>query len=114
MEPNFKVALEHFAAKEAQDYFLEEVPILPWSKIGGQEEAIGVIKDAIELPLLHPELVRPLRQAPAQGHSAVRPSRLRQDPDRQGDRLQSDAGVPRAHGQRCQRILHVHQRPRKS
>src|SRR5438105_2435520 len=44
MEPNFKVALEHFAAKETMDYYLEEVPILPWSKIGGQEEAIGVIK----------------------------------------------------------------------
>lgn len=67
MEPNFKVALEHFAAKEAQDYFLEEVPILPWSKIGGQEEAIGVIKDAIELPLLHPELFERFGKRPLKG-----------------------------------------------
>ncbi|HEV2472768.1 MAG TPA: peptidase, partial [Chthonomonadales bacterium] len=49
MEPNFKVALEHFASKEATDYYLEEVPHLPWSMVGGQEEAITVIKDAIEL-----------------------------------------------------------------
>lgn len=67
MEPNFKVALEHFAAKEAQDYFLEEVPVLPWSKIGGQEEAISVIKDAIELPLLHPELFARFGKRPLKG-----------------------------------------------
>ena len=67
MEPNFKVALEYFQAKEAQDYFLEEVPVLPWAKIGGQEEAIGVIKDAIELPLLHPELFARFGKRPLKG-----------------------------------------------
>lgn len=67
MEPNFKVALEYFAAKEAQDYFLEEVPYLPWSKIGGQEDAISVIKDAIELPLLHPELFARFGKRPLKG-----------------------------------------------
>ncbi len=67
MEPNFKVALEHFAAKEASDYYLEEVPVLPWSKIGGQEEVISVIKDAIELPLLHPELFARFGKRPLKG-----------------------------------------------
>ena len=67
MEPNFKVALEHFAAKETSDYYLEEVPELPWSKIGGQEEAIEVIKDAIELPLLHPELFARFGKRPLKG-----------------------------------------------
>ncbi len=67
MEPNFKVALEHFAAKEASDYFLEEVPVLPWSMIGGQQEAISVIKDAIELPLLHPELFERFGKRPLKG-----------------------------------------------
>ncbi|HZT42428.1 MAG TPA: AAA family ATPase [Chthonomonadaceae bacterium] len=67
MEPNFKVALEHFAAKETNDYYLEEIPELPWSKIGGQEEAIGVIKDAIELPLLHPELFARFGKRPLKG-----------------------------------------------
>ncbi|MEO6908239.1 MAG: hypothetical protein ABI210_10145, partial [Abditibacteriaceae bacterium] len=42
LEPNFKVALEHFASTENRDYFLEEVPEIPWEKIGGQEEAIQV------------------------------------------------------------------------
>jgi proteasome-associated ATPase len=67
MEPNFKVALEHFAAKETTDYFLEEVPILPWTKIGGQEEAISVIKDAIELPLLYPDLFVRFGKRPLKG-----------------------------------------------
>lgn len=67
MEPNFKCALEYFPAKEASDFYLEEVPILPWSKIGGQEEAIGVIKDAIELPLLHPELFARFGKRPMKG-----------------------------------------------
>ena len=67
VEPNFKVALEHFPIKETQDYFLEEVPELPWSQIGGQEEAIGVIKDAIELPLLHPELFTRFEKRPLKG-----------------------------------------------
>ena len=67
MEPNFKVALEYFAAKETSDYYLEEVPVLPWSKIGGQEEAISVIKDAIELPLLYPELFERFGKRPLKG-----------------------------------------------
>ena len=56
MEPNFKVALEHFPQAEVRDYYLEEVPELPWSKVGGQEDAIRIIRDAIEMPLLYPEL----------------------------------------------------------
>ncbi|MCS6775193.1 MAG: AAA family ATPase [Chthonomonadaceae bacterium] len=67
MEPNFKVALEHFAPKETTDYFLEEVPVLPWDRIGGQEEAISVIKDAIELPLLYPELFERFGKRPLKG-----------------------------------------------
>jgi proteasome-associated ATPase len=67
VEPNFKVALEHFPMKETREYFLEEVPELPWSKIGGQEEAIEVIKDAIELPLLYPELFTRFEKRPLKG-----------------------------------------------
>src|SRR5579871_4223453 len=67
VEPNFKVALEHFPVKETREYFLEEVPELPWSQIGGQEEVIGVIKDAIELPLLHPELFVRFEKRPLKG-----------------------------------------------
>lgn len=67
VEPNFRVALEAFAAKENQDYFLDTVTELPWEKIGGQEEAISVIKDAIELPLLYPELYERFGKRPLKG-----------------------------------------------
>lgn len=66
-DPAGKVALEHFAAKGNRDFFLEDVPELPWSAIGGQEEAIQVIKDAIELPLLHPELFVRFEKRPPRG-----------------------------------------------
>jgi len=54
VEPNFRVALESFAGKENKDFFLENIPPIEWTQIGGQDEAIGVIRDAIELPLLYP------------------------------------------------------------
>ncbi len=67
MEPNFRVALEAFAGKENQDFFLDKVTEIPWDKIGGQQEAIGVIKDAIELPLLYPELYERFGKRPLKG-----------------------------------------------
>lgn len=67
LEPNFKVALEHFASTENRDYFLEEVPQIPWEKIGGQEEAIQIIRDTIELPLLYPELFERFGKKPLKG-----------------------------------------------
>jgi proteasome-associated ATPase len=67
MEPNFKVALELFSGDETKDYFLEDVPEIPWEKIGGQEEAISLIKDTIELPLLYPELFERFGKKPLKG-----------------------------------------------
>jgi proteasome-associated ATPase len=67
MEPNFKVALEHFGGNESRDYFLEDVPEIPWEKIGGQEEAIQLIRDTIELPLLYPELFERFGKKPLKG-----------------------------------------------
>lgn len=67
MEPNFKVALERFGQAENKEYFLDTVPELPWEKIGGQEDAIQLIKDAIELPLLYPELYERFGKKPLKG-----------------------------------------------
>ena len=67
MEPNFKVALERFGQAENKEYFLDTVPELPWEKIGGQEEAIQLIKDTIELPLLYPELFERFGKKPLKG-----------------------------------------------
>ena len=56
IDSNFRVALEHLAAKETDAYALEAVPNIPWSKVGGLDETIQRIKDTIELPILHPRL----------------------------------------------------------
>ncbi|MBI3921904.1 MAG: AAA family ATPase [Armatimonadetes bacterium] len=67
LEPNGRVALESFAGQETKDYYFEEVPDVPWSKIGGQDEAIQVIRDTIELPLLYPDLYARFGKKPLKG-----------------------------------------------
>ena len=56
IDPHFRVALEKMGHSEVEDFYLEEVPELPWEKIGGHKDAIQAIKDTIEMPVLHPEL----------------------------------------------------------
>ncbi len=56
IDPLFRVALEKMPHSEVKDFYLEEVPDLPWEMIGGQKDAIQAIKDTIEMPVLHPEL----------------------------------------------------------
>ena len=67
LEPNARVALEHFPQQEIRDFYLEDVPEIPWEKVGGQEEAIKVIRDAIEHPLLYPELYERFQKRPLKG-----------------------------------------------
>jgi len=67
LDPTGKVAIEHFGKKEVRDYFFEEIPELPWDKVGGQEEAIKLIRDTIELPLLHPEIFQAYDKKPIKG-----------------------------------------------
>jgi proteasome-associated ATPase len=67
MDPNFRVALEHFPVQRAKDYFLDTVPELPWSKIGGQQDAIRLIRETIERPLIHPELYAAYNKKPLKG-----------------------------------------------
>jgi proteasome-associated ATPase len=56
VDPNYRVAIEVLSQAKTQDYYLEAVPETPWEKVGGQEQALTAIKDAIELPLLHADL----------------------------------------------------------
>jgi proteasome-associated ATPase len=56
VDPNYRVAIEVLSSSKSEEYYLETVPELPWEKVGGQEEALSAIKDAIELPLLHADL----------------------------------------------------------
>jgi proteasome-associated ATPase len=67
VDANYRVALEVLARSDAHDHYLDEVPELPWEKVGGQEEALEAIRDAIELPLLHEELFAKFRHATPKG-----------------------------------------------
>jgi proteasome-associated ATPase len=67
LEPNYKVAIEHIPHQEVRDYYFEEVPPIEWSQIGGQEEAIRLIRETIELPLLHPEVFQRFEKQPLKG-----------------------------------------------
>jgi proteasome-associated ATPase len=67
LEPNYKVAIEHIPHQEVRDYYFEEVPPIEWSQIGGQEEAIRLIRETIELPLLYPEIFKRFEKQPLKG-----------------------------------------------
>jgi proteasome-associated ATPase len=57
--------LERLAQPEVEDLLLEEVPDVSYENIGGLDEQIELIADAVELPFLHPELFGEFRlQAP--------------------------------------------------
>ena len=56
VDTSYRIAIERIESRESQDYYVEEVPNVPWSEIGGHEEAIQQIQNTIELPTLHPEL----------------------------------------------------------
>src|SRR3954463_15325184 len=67
VDPNYRVALEVLSHPQSREHYLDEVPELPWSKVGGQEHAIEAIKDAIELPLIHEELFQKFQHATPKG-----------------------------------------------
>lgn len=67
IDSNFRVALERLEVQEVKDYFLEEVPQVPWTKIGGLADTIQLIKDTIELPILYPDLFDRFQYAPPKG-----------------------------------------------
>lgn len=49
-------ALRRILRAEVEDLLLEEAPATSWEAIGGLDDAIEQIRDAVELPLTHPEL----------------------------------------------------------
>lgn len=67
LDPSGRFVVEVFAKRETQKYYLDETPDVPWEKIGGQNDAIQSIRDAIEMPLLHPELFENFQYQPPKG-----------------------------------------------
>jgi len=67
VDSNYRMALEMLSSTKSDEYYLDTVPVLPWEKVGGQETALQAIKDAIELPLLHPDLFKRFQHATPKG-----------------------------------------------
>jgi proteasome-associated ATPase len=67
VDPNYRVALEVLSHPQSREHYLDDVPELPWEKVGGQDQALQAIKDAIELPLLHAELFEKFQHATPKG-----------------------------------------------
>jgi proteasome-associated ATPase len=67
VDPSYRMALEALARPDSHEHFLDDVPELPWEKVGGQDEALQAIKDAIELPLIHTELFAKFHHATPKG-----------------------------------------------
>ncbi len=58
LDLNQRVALEVLGMGRRTERLLEQVTELPWSSIGGQDEAVQAIRDTIEMPFLHRDLYR--------------------------------------------------------
>ena len=56
MDPRTSMLLEKLARPEVEDLLLEEVPDISYADIGGLDEQIEQIADAVELPFLYQEL----------------------------------------------------------
>src|SRR5216110_1863122 len=67
VDSNYRMALEMLSSTKSHEHYLDTVPELPWEKVGGQEAALQAIKDAIELPLLHPDLFQKFQHATPKG-----------------------------------------------
>ncbi|GGH57440.1 proteasome ATPase [Rothia aerolata] len=52
---------------DAQELVLEEVPDISYANIGGLSSQIDQIRDAVELPFLHPEIFREYNLTPPKG-----------------------------------------------
>jgi proteasome-associated ATPase len=67
VDSNYRMALEMLSSAKSHEHYLDDVPELPWEKVGGQETALQAIKDAIELPLLHVDLFKKFQHATPKG-----------------------------------------------
>jgi proteasome-associated ATPase len=67
VDSNYRMALEMLSSTKSHEHYLDVVPELPWEKVGGQEDALQAIKDAIELPLLHVDLFKKFQHATPKG-----------------------------------------------
>jgi proteasome-associated ATPase len=67
LDPRSGFVYERIPKAEVQDLVLEEVPDIAYEDIGGLSSQIEQIRDAVELPYLHPELFKEHQLRPPKG-----------------------------------------------
>ncbi len=67
LEPRSAYVYERIPKTEIEELILEEVPDIDYSNIGGLVRQIEQIRDAVELPYLHPDLFREHELRPPKG-----------------------------------------------
>src|ERR1700680_4077058 len=67
VDSNYRMALEMLSSTKSHEHYLDEVPELPWERVGGQEAALEGINDGVELPLLHVDLFKKFQHATPKG-----------------------------------------------
>ncbi|MEW2486195.1 proteasome ATPase [Streptomyces sp. NPDC048411] len=67
LEPRSGYVYEVVPKSEVEELVLEEVPDIDYGKIGGLGEQIELIRDAVELPYLHPDLFKEHELRPPKG-----------------------------------------------
>ncbi len=67
LEPRSNYVYERIPKSEVEELVLEEVPDIDYSNIGGLAAQIDSIRDAVELPYLHPDLFREHQLRPPKG-----------------------------------------------
>ncbi|MCX4798479.1 MULTISPECIES: proteasome ATPase [unclassified Streptomyces] len=67
LEPRSGYVYEVVPKSEVEELVLEEVPDVDYSKIGGLGDQIELIRDAVELPYLHPDLFKEHELRPPKG-----------------------------------------------
>jgi proteasome-associated ATPase len=67
LDPRSGFVYERIPKAEVEDLVLEEVPDIAYEDIGGLASQIEAIRDAVELPYLHPDLFREHELKPPKG-----------------------------------------------
>lgn len=67
LDDSSRFAIEHFPSRDKSAFVADEVSDVSWDQIGGQEEAKRIIRESIELPMVHPEVYAKFQKSPVKG-----------------------------------------------
>lgn len=67
VDPRTQYAFEKMPKSAVEEVMLEEIPDITYDRIGGLDEQIGILRDAVELPYLHQEIFQEHQLKPPKG-----------------------------------------------